>query len=139
MPTTSVAKEALHRLYGVEFPDSLFLLHEFLSSLSAREAARSWDAMRVGPAGPLQLVELGEKKLRSLKPPALPMVLHWRFYRDVPEFFTCLHADFGRHWGLLLDEPERGFRGAASYYSPDPFSMLDYAGLFVVMLDRIEA
>ena len=46
-----------------------------------------------------------------------PITLHYRYDRDLPEFFTCLHGDTdGLHWGLLWDEPVHGFRGAASYY-----------------------
>ena len=138
MRSLSEAKEVLTRLYGFEFPDSLFLLHEFLASLSAEEWEHYSLALGMEPIGPLQVLSIPEAKLQRLKP-TVPLVLHWRFYGDLPEFFSCLKGDQDwLHWGLLLDEPAKGFRGAASYYANDLETMRVYPSLFAVVLKRIE-
>ncbi|MCI0378447.1 MAG: HPF1 family protein [Gemmataceae bacterium] len=138
MRSLSQAKELLTRLYGVEFPDSLFHLYEFLAGLSAQEWQDYSLALGIEPIGPLQLLFLPEVELQSLKP-TVPMVLHGRFYADVPEFFSCLKGDQDwLHWGLLLDEPVKGFRGAASYFSNDLQAMRVYPSLFDAVLGRIE-
>jgi hypothetical protein len=138
MRSLSEAKELLTRLYGVEFPDSLFLLHEFLAGLTAEEWPAYSLALGMEPIGPLQVLSLPEAELQGLKP-SVPLVLHWRFDADVPEFFSCLKGDQDwLHWGLLLDEPANGFRGAASYFSNDLETMRVYPSLFGAVLKRIE-
>jgi hypothetical protein len=132
-------RELLRELYGFEFPDSLFHLHELLGTLKARERRQAEDAMALHPSGLLEVLALPEKRLKALRP-KLPMLLHYRYYRDPPEFFTCLHGECdGQHWGLLLDDPKRGFRGAASYYNNDGDVIEVYGGLFDAVLDRIDS
>jgi hypothetical protein len=131
------AKALLARLYGLEFPDSLFHLQEFLAGLTAEE----WDgysvALGMRPIGPLQVLGLPEADLQRVGP-TLPLVLHWRYHHDVPEFFSCLLGDQDLlHWGMLLDEPAQGFRGAASYYGNDLQAMRVYPSLFGAILERI--
>ena len=71
---------------------------------------------------------------------ATPTILvHWRFFRNPPELFTCLHGDTdGLHFGLLLDDPARGFRGVAGYYSNDGDVIAEYKGLFHLLTKRID-
>jgi hypothetical protein len=116
-------REILKDLYGLEFPDSLFHLHAFFAGMSRREQ----DALGMYPAGLLEVLALNRKQIAALKP-KLPLLLHYRFYRDPPEFFTCLFGSCdGRHWGILLDEPDKGFRGIAHCYSrqSDPIVIHD--------------
>jgi hypothetical protein len=120
----------LRQLYGVDFPDSLFWLHEFLVSNQYSSNLRD---LELHPTGVLQLLlefpDLSQVKLTN------DAILHWRFYRDVPEFFTCLHGHCdGEHWGLLLDEPSQGFRGVASYYNNDGDDISIYKSLFDAVL-----
>lgn len=138
MRSLAEAKEVLTRLYGVEFPDSLFLLHEFLAGLGAKEWEDYSFALGMERIGPLQLLSLPDAELQSLTS-TVPLVLHWRHYHDVPEFFSCLKGDTDfLQWGLLLDEPVKGFRGAASYYGNDLETMRVYPSLFGAVLHRIE-
>jgi hypothetical protein len=138
MRSQQEAKELLARLYGFEFPDSLFLLHEFLSSLGDEEGPNRWSGLGMEPIGPLQVLSLPEDDLQLLKPDP-PLVLHWRFSRDVPEFFSCLLGDQDwLHWGLLLDDPATGFRGAACYYHNDTSPIRVYPSLFSAILHRVE-
>src|SRR5438105_3916921 len=80
------AKALLARLYGLEFPDSLFLLHEFFSGLPVDERPDRFSGLGMEPIGPLQVLSRSDAELERIKP-ALPWALHWRFFRDVPEFF----------------------------------------------------
>ena len=106
MRSVGEAREILTRLYGIEFPDSLFLLHEFLAGPGAEEWQACSNALGMSRIGPLQVLSLPEAELHRIKT-TTPLVLHWRYYHDVPEFFSCLFGDQDLlHWGLLLDEPK---------------------------------
>jgi Uncharacterised conserved protein (DUF2228) len=132
------SRELLRELYGFEFPDNLFYFHDFLNGIDPREAGETFEALSMSRTGLLQVLALPEGQLRALRP-AYPMVLHWRFYRDLPEFFTCLHGDTdGLHWGLLLDRPEEGFKGAASYYNNDADTIQVYTSLFDALLAHLD-
>lgn len=131
-------RRILAALYGVDFPEGLFLFDELLAELGPELASTYLGAAGLTPTGPLALLDRSVDDLRALRP-TLPMVLNWRYYRDLPEFFTCLHGDTdGLHWGLLLDEPDRGFRGAASYYNNDGDEIGQYASLFDAVLVRVK-
>jgi hypothetical protein len=128
------SRDILKELYGLEFPDSLFHLHAFFSGMSDEEQ----EALRMWPSGLLSVLSLPRQKLARLKP-KYPILLHYRFYRDPPEFFTCLHGDCdGEHWGILLDEPDRGFRGMAAYYNNDGDRIRVYFSPFDAILNRID-
>ncbi len=136
MQSAGKAREILTSLYGLEFPDSLFLLHEFLTGLGGEEWQASSSALGMSQIGPLQILSLPEAELHRIRT-TLPLTLHGRYYHDVPEFFSCLWGDQDfLHWGLLLDEPATGFRGAASYYGNDLEPMRVYSSLFAAILDR---
>jgi hypothetical protein len=134
--------EANHKLltdlYGLAFPLSLLQFHEFINDRDESARDRLLNDLAISPTGPLQLLALPDERLRTFKPKH-DLLLHWRFYRDPPEFFTCLHGDTdGLHWGLLLDVPEAGFRGAASYYNNDGDLIAVYPSLFAAVLERID-
>ena len=136
-PSFDPLKERLRELYGVKFPDGLFLLHEFLRTYPEGEKEKALDALRIHPTGVLQV--LGRLAAGRDVSSSQPLLLHYRFYRDPPEFFTCLHGDTdGLHWGLLWDEPALGFRGAASYYNNDGDTIEVYRSLFDALIDRID-
>src|SRR5262249_49027078 len=128
----------LRELYGFEFPDNLFYFHDFLNGIDPREEKETCEALGMSGTGLLQVLDLPEDQFKARRP-AYPMVLHWRFYRDLPEFFTCLHGDTdGLHWGLLLDRPEEGFKGAASYYNNDADTIRVYTSLFDALLAHLD-
>jgi hypothetical protein len=132
------SKQLLARLYGFEFPDSLFLVHKFFDGLDAPERDKCYSALGMWPIGLLDVLSLPEAESKNLQPP-LPLVLHGRFYRDVPEFFSCWQGDQDQlHWGLLFDEPAKGFRGVASYYHLDTSPITVYPSLFSAILKRLE-
>lgn len=138
MQSFATAKALLARLFGFEFPDSLFALHEFWTGLTEEERPDRFAALGMEPIGPLQLLALPEAEAQKLEP-IVPWVLHWRFFRDPPEFFPCLYGDQDcLRWGLLLDEPAKGFRGAASFYHNDLSEITVYPSLFAAILHRIK-
>lgn len=138
MRSRTEAKELLTRLYGVEFPDSLFLLHEFLATFRREEWPAYSSALGIEPIGPLHVLSRSDGELQ-VREPGVPFLMIDRFDADVPEFFSCLKGDRDwLHWGMLLDEPAKGFRGAASYYSNDLENMRVYPSLFAAILNRIE-
>jgi hypothetical protein len=126
----------LKEIYGVNFPDSLFWLHEFI--VEQRDCEDPIDLADVGlyPSGVLGL--LLNNDLDLIKFTGDP-VLYDRYYRDVPEFFTYLSGDCdGQHWGMLLDEPTDGFRGVAMYWNNDGAEMSIYNGIFDALIIKCE-
>lgn len=127
----------LRGIYGLDFPDALFQLHALMQSVKAERAEKDdpFSAIAWSPTGPLALLA----KRASYKKPTLDMLLHWRFFGDPPEFFSCVHGDCdGEHWGMLLDDPARGFRGVGAYFNNDGDEIRVYGGLFDALLQRIE-
>jgi Uncharacterised conserved protein (DUF2228) len=126
----------LKEIYGVTFPDSLFWLHDFI--VEQRDCDDPIDLNDIGlyPCGVLNL--LLNNNLDRVEFTDDPL-LHYRYYRDVPEFFTYLDGDCdGQHWGMLLDEPIEGFRGVAMYWSNDGAEMTVYNGVFDALLGEYE-
>ncbi|MBD2001867.1 MULTISPECIES: ADP-ribosylation family protein [Cyanophyceae] len=131
-------QQKLKELYDVEFPDALFGVHEFMiSRTQSDDKSMALSVIGLYPAGPLELI-LEFDDLLDAKFIA-HVLLHYRYYRDVPEFFTCLTGECdGEHWGMLLDEPTRGFRGVASYYNNDGDEIVVYKSLFDAILSRCD-
>jgi hypothetical protein len=77
----------LKEIYGVNFPDALFWLHEFI--VEQRDCEDPIDLADVGlyPCGVLGLLLNNDLDLIEFTGDPL---LHHRYYRDVPEFFTYL-------------------------------------------------
>jgi Uncharacterised conserved protein (DUF2228) len=126
----------LKEIYGFDFPDSLFWLHEFI--VEQRDCDDPIDLGDLGlyPSGVLSLLLNNDFDLIEFTGDP---VLHYRYYRDVPEFFTYLYGDCdGQHWGMLLDEPTDGFRGVAMYWSNDGAEMTVYASIFDAIVVECE-
>jgi hypothetical protein len=139
MATWEQYRQVLHDHYGVEFPAAIWHLHVFLESIPSKKRVEFYEALGMSPTGPVQLLEVPVAKLKKWKPKPSGL-LHWRFYRDVPEFFSCLHGDTdGLHWGLLLDDPSAGFKGASSYYNNDGDLIVEYRSLFDAVLARLDS
>jgi hypothetical protein len=127
----------LKEIYGVEFPDSLFWLHKFIVEQHNCEDPIDLADVGLYPSGVLSLL-LNVDDLDLVEFTGDPL-LHYRYYRDVPEFFTYLSGDCdGQHWGMLLDEPNDGFRGVAMYWSNDGAEMALYDGIFDALLGECE-
>jgi Uncharacterised conserved protein (DUF2228) len=132
----------LQEIYGVDFPDALFWLHEFILEQQNCEDPIDLNDLAFTPGGVLKLL-LDFDNLNLVEFTSNPL-LHYRYYRDVPEFFTCLTGDSdGQHWGMLLDEPNEGFRGVAMYWSNDGAEMTVYESIFDALIvesqDSIES
>ncbi len=131
-------QQKLKELYDVEFPDALFGVHEFMiSRTQSDDKSMALSVIGLYPAGPLELILEFDDLLDAQF--IAHVLLHYRYYRDVPEFFTCLTGECdGEHWGMLLDEPTRGFRGVASYYNNDRDEIVVYKSLFDAILSRCD-
>lgn len=126
----------LKEIYGFNFPDSLFWLHEFI--VEQRDCDDPIDLADVGlyPSGVLNLLLNNDLDLIEFTGDPL---LHYRYYRDVPEFFTYLNGDCdGQHWGMLLDEPTDGFRGVAMYWNNDGAEITVYESIFDALIVECE-
>lgn len=127
----------LKEIYGVTFPDSLFWLHEFIVEQRGCDDPIALEDIGLYPCGVLSLL-LNFDDLDRVEFTGNPL-LHYRYYRDVPEFFTYLDGDCdGQHWGMLLDLPADGFRGVAMYWSNDGAEMTVYDGVFDALLGECE-
>jgi hypothetical protein len=123
----------LKKIYGVDFPDSLFWLHEFIVEQRNCDDSIDFKDLLIYPCGPLELL-LTFDDLDRVEFTGDP-VLSDRYYRDVPELFTYLRGESdGQHWGMLFDEPNDGFRGVAMYWSSDGAEMTIYDGLFDALI-----
>jgi hypothetical protein len=127
----------LKEIYGVEFPDSLFWLHEFIVEQRNCDDPLDLNDLAFYPCGVLKIL-LKFDDLDRIEFTGEP-VLYDRYYCDVPEFFTYLSGESdGQHWGMLFDEPNDGFRGVAMYWSSDGAEMTVYDGLFAALIEDCE-
>jgi hypothetical protein len=111
----------LRELYGFDFPDDFFLFWEFACRRRPLEPlavlAETSGAHLVGP-----FEVLGGRFDR--RRPRLSQYLHWRYYKDPPEFFTLLAGNVdGLHWGYFLDDPALPGACVASFYANDAFEL----------------
>jgi hypothetical protein len=128
--------DQLRDLYGLDLPVSLEQFARFWDDYPFADEELLGDALGLTPTGPLDLLLRVDDGAAIVAEPSI--LLHWRFHRDPPELFTCLHGNVdGLHLGLLLDDPERGFRGAASFYNNDGDLIRVYGGLFDAVLVHV--
>jgi hypothetical protein len=127
----------LKEIYGLDFPDALFWFHEFIIEQRDCQDPIDLNDLELYPSGVLNLL-LNFDDLNRVEFSGDPL-LHYRYYRDVPEFFTYLSGDCdGKHWGMLLDEPTDRFRGVAMYWSNDGAEMTIYGSLFDAVIIECE-
>jgi hypothetical protein len=126
-------QDKLKEIYGVNFPDSLFWLHDFIIEQRDCDDPIELEDISLYSGGVLEIL-LNFDDLDRVEFTGDP-VLYDRYYRDVPEFFTYLRGDCdGQHWGMLLDEPSDGFRGVAMYWSSDGAEMTVYDSIFDALI-----
>jgi hypothetical protein len=107
MSTAKVARGAIQRRYGFEFPEDLYAFQEFLRS-------EPWICRT------LELRVSGALAVLSRKRgPAVD-----RFYDDPPELFTVISgATDGDHWGYWFDDPGRAAPIVVGYHANDAFAL----------------
>jgi Uncharacterised conserved protein (DUF2228) len=126
----------IEEIYGFEFPDSLFWLHEFIVEQQNCDDPIALADLGLYPCGVLSLLLNNDLDLIEFTGDPL---LYDRYYRDVPEFFTYLYGDCdGQHWGMLLDEPTDGFRGVAMYWNNDGAEITVYESIFDAIVVECE-
>jgi hypothetical protein len=123
--------QAIYGVEGIEFPDSLFWLGDFVLSLPAEERENFWSSLlNLYPIGPMKwLLKLAQGDAINVEN-SHSWDYWWLdqyYYMDLPEFLTCCTTNTaGEHWGLLIDDPALGFRGVGMFYNADPSPMVVY-------------
>ena len=114
------AQKVLAEHYPVELPPDFFAVWELARSLMPEDPCLAFGEGFV-LTGPYEL--LAGKRPRKKKA-AVPLVMHWRFYLDPPEFFTVAsgHTD-GLHWGYWFDVPGERPPVVCSYYNNDAYEL----------------
>jgi hypothetical protein len=146
--------QSIYGLEGIEFPDSLFWLCEFVLGLSTTEQEDFWGSLcNIEPVGPmyflLQLAQgnssqqiLADHKAAHYIDIATDWSTWWldkQYYDDPPEFLTCLTGEIaGEHWGLLLDDPALGFRGVGMFYNGDGSGIDVHESILAAIGERFE-
>ncbi|MBW4618688.1 MAG: hypothetical protein KME17_04780 [Cyanosarcina radialis HA8281-LM2] len=142
----AIYQEQLRSIYGVdgiEFPDSLFWLGDFVLSLSADERGSFWDSLlNLVPIGPIEwLLKLAQGDAINVAN-SRSWDYWWlnnHYYMDLPEFLTCCTTDTaGEHWGLLIDDPALGFRGVATFYNGEPWPITVYDSILHAISCRFD-
>ena len=114
-------RDQLRALYGFDFPEDLFRVWEFANRLRPLEPLLAlFDTLHLKLNGPFEVLA-GHFDGRT---PRHPILLHWRYYNDPPEFFTVLTGDIdGLHYGYWIDDPRAGKGTVASYFASDAFDL----------------
>lgn len=117
----------LRELYGLDFPDELFVFYAWHQSLTPEQRRAFGDVLGISLHGPFDVLA-GKFDGVELRYPA---VLHWRYQYDPPELFTVMVGDVdGLHWGYWFDDPGRLAPVVASFYARDAFELTEYPSLF---------
>jgi hypothetical protein len=128
--------EELRRIYGFEFPKDFFDLWEFARARLPHDPRHALDAVGMTLVGPYDFLAGRFDRAR----PAENLLLHWRFRRDPPEFFTVLSgSEEGQHWGYYLDDPAQPPGWICSYAEPEGYEFsIDGATVFDAVRRRLE-
>src|SRR6516225_6032970 len=120
-PHVQKRREQLRALYGFDWPEDLFHFWEFVNRLRPLDPLNALiDTLHLQLTGPFDVLA-GRFDGRT---PHHPILLHWRYYNDPPEFFTVLTGDIdGLHWGYWIDDPRTGKGSVACYYANDAFEI----------------
>lgn len=109
------AEERFRRDWGLEPPESLFRFWALHQSLDPEERRAMHDDLWLSPGGVADVLADPGARPRD----GVDIRVHYRFYRDPPEFVTfMLGGSDGLHYGLRFDDG-RTCSGVASYYSND--------------------
>src|SRR5262245_1106640 len=130
-------RQRLRAEYGFDFPEGLYRFWAWANRLAplAPLTALS-EALEITLVGPFEVLA-GRFDGRV---PRHSLLLHWRYYDDPPELFTCLAGSSdGLHWGYYLDDPAAGEGCVASYFARDAFELsVDGDDLFEAVRLQLE-
>jgi hypothetical protein len=123
-------QKALQERYSIAFPEDFFQFWEFACHLNPENPLEALiEPLDINLVGPFEL--LGGRF--DGKEPKLSFDLHWRYYRDPPEFFTVLqgHVD-GLHWGYYFDDPNSLPSCVSHYYQNDAYALSQMELLYLM-------
>ncbi|HEY9751229.1 MAG TPA: ADP-ribosylation family protein [Allocoleopsis sp.] len=115
------AQQKIRNHYGLVFPNDFFEFWDFAQWLNPEDPLNALEAdLEINLVGPFEVLagRFDEQQ------PQLPFILHWRFYRDPPEFFTVLAGQVdGLHWGYYFDDPSMLPGCVCRYYQNDAYQL----------------
>jgi len=111
----------LARYYPVEFPPDFFAMWDFCLACKPESPHRALgDGFIL--TGPFSVLASPERAAAT----KVPMLMHWRYYLDPPEFFTVATGGTdGHHWGYWFDAPGELEPRVCSYYTNDAYEITD--------------
>lgn len=115
-------RSLVQQTHGLTLPDHVFAFWAFWLSLTPIERQEMhWIAT---PCGLFDL--FSEEGLQRKPIPELDHRLHYRYYRDPPEFLTLLYGGGdGLHFGLWYDDPRELPTGVMYYWNNDGIPVCD--------------
>jgi hypothetical protein len=121
MSTRPDRRALLRDLYGFDFPEELFVFWDFATRIRPLEPLQALtEVIDLHLVGPFEVLA-GRFDNRN---PHCPMILHWRYHDDPPEFFTVMGGGTGGfHRGYYLDDLAATECCVASYYTNAAFEM----------------
>lgn len=115
------AQQKLREHYGLTFPSDFFEFWNFVQWLNPEDPLNALEVdLEINLVGPFEVLSgrFDEQQ------PQLPFIVHWRFYRDPPEFFTVLSGQVeGLHWGYYFDDSNTSPSSVCQYYQNDAYQL----------------
>lgn len=126
------SRQKLRDLYGFDWPDELFALHDFFQT---HRDALDGALPGLWVFGPVDVLRGDFDGLRL----DLPMTLHWRYRFDPPEYFTVLGGNVDGHsFGYVLDDPSTGAFRVGEYYRNDGPQFSSHRTMFEALRLELE-
>jgi len=110
--------ERVQEIYGIPFPDDFFHFWQFMQEFSPDDPYTL--PINMWLVGAFEILGGLLDDVHS----SVPFRMHWRFYKDAPEFFTILRGDVaGLHLGYYYDDPNTVPGCVCGYYHPDSYQL----------------
>jgi hypothetical protein len=124
-PSFDAQRQRLRDIYGIVFPDDLFHFWQFANEISPDNPYEL--PINIQLVGAFEFLGglIDETNPPALDPP-VPLRMHWRFYKDPPEFFTVLCGQVdGLHFGYYYDDINTLPGCVAGYFHHDTYTLFE--------------
>lgn len=115
------ARQRLRDIYGFDFPEDFFHFWKFMQETYPTDPYTL--PINVWLVGAFEILGslLDSVDISQL---GIPLRMHWRFYKDPPEFFTILRGEVaGFHLGYYYDDPAKLPSCICGYYHHDAYEL----------------
>jgi len=114
----SDAQRKLQAIYSIPFPDDFFNFWQFMQGVNPEDPYTL--PVRLQLVGAFEILGGLLDEIEA----SAPLRMHWRFYKDPPEFFTILQGDVdGLHFGYYYDDPQALPGCVCDYYHHDAYGL----------------